>query len=292
MTGLMTRRGCFISATYGADLTKLQRVLDNLGVAWEWALADSSDKPILPSVVSAIKRTDFVIGVLQDGKPTGNVLFELGIAVGLGKPRLLLRIGPAETPNQLGTSAVLDSDLNNAELLAFQVDLFLRSLDSKSTLKRKHQTISQSPKPVQDTAAPGLFGSALEQAVAAAITRSNGRVTIPSRVGHERTPDLLMWMPHLDSELFNPAAIEVVGTLKVPDLPKLQLQFVSFLQTSGVRCGLIVVNSVLGEKELQRLTPIPWIFTITLADFKARLHSGDLGLWARHERNRLAHGVR
>jgi hypothetical protein len=263
-----------------------------LGVAWEWALSESSDKPILPSVVSAIKRTDFVIGVLQDDKPTGNVLFEIGIAVGLGKPRLLLRIGRAETPNQLGTSAVLDSDLTNAELLSFQVDLFLRSLDSKSASKRKHPTISQSPKPVQDMAAPGLFGSALEQAVAAAITRSGGRVTIPSRVGHERAPDLLMWMSHLDSELFNPAAIEVVGTVKVPELSRLHMQFASFLQTSGVRCGLIVVNSVLGEKELQRLTPIPWIFTITLAEFKARLGSGDLGRWARHERNRLAHGVR
>jgi hypothetical protein len=292
MTGRKTRRGCFISATYGVDLTELQHVLDDLGVVWEWALSDSSDKPILPSVVSAIKRTDFVIGVLQDGQLTGNVLFELGIAVGLGKPRLLLRIGPAELPNQLGTSAVFDSDLTDPKLLAFQVDLFLRSLDSRLPLKRKHQSMSQTKKPVQDMAAPDLLGSALEQSVAAAITRRGGRVTIPSRVGHERTPDLLMWMPHLDSELFNPAAIEVVGTPKVPDLSRLQLQFASFLESSGLRCGLIVVKSALGEKELQRLTPIPWIFTITLSDFEDKLDSGDLGRWARHERNRLAHGVR
>jgi len=37
-----------------------------------------------------------------------------------------------------------------------------------------------------------------------------------------------MWMPQLDSELFNPAAIEVVGINPTPDLAALQLQFASF----------------------------------------------------------------
>lgn len=292
MTGLSTKRGCFISATYGADLSDLQRVLDDLGVAWQWALSDRSDQPILASVVSAIKRSDFVIGVLQYGKPTGNVLFELGIAVGLSKPRLLLKIGSADVPDELGTSAVFESDLKDPDLLVFQVDLFLQSLNSRPPLKRKHHSLPQTKKLISDVAAPDLFGSALEQSVAAAIARNGGRVTIPSRLGHERTPDLLMWMPQLDHELFNPAAIEVVGTKKATDLRKLQLQFANFLHSSGVRCGLIVVNSVLGEKELQKLPPIPWVFTITFSDFKAKLASGELGRWAKHERNRLAHGVR
>jgi hypothetical protein len=261
-------------------------------VAWEWALSDTPDEPILPSVVSAIKRSDFVIGVLQESRASGNVLFELGIAVGLGRPRLLLRIGTVELPSELGTSAVFDSNLTDPKLLEFHVDLFSRSLDSRLPLKRKPQSASQGKLSVQDIEAPNLFGSALEQSVAAAIVRSGGRVTIPSRVGHERTPDLLMWMPQLDSELFNPAAIEVVGINPTPDLAALQLQFASFLQSSGVRCGLIVVNSISKEKELQKLAPIPWIFALTLPDFKAKLISGDLGRWAKHERNRLAHGVR
>lgn len=292
MTLLKTRRRCFISAAYGTDLTTLQHALDDLGVAWEWTLSDAPDQPILPSVVSAIKRSDFVIGVLQERQPAGNVLFELGIAVGLGRPRLLLRVGTVELPTELGTSAVFDSNLTDRKLLEFHVDLFSRSLDTRLPPKRKPQSLKQGKKSVQHVPAPNLFGSALEQSVAAAIVGSGGRVTVPSRVGHERTPDLLMWMPQLDSELFNPAAIEVVGTTSTANLAALQLQFASFLQSSGIRCGLIVVNSISREKELQRLTPIPWIFALTLTDFKAKLKSGDLGRWARHERNRLAHGVR
>lgn len=291
MTRLKIKRRCFISAAYGTDLTKLQYALDDLGVAWEWALSDALNEPILPSVVSAIKRSDFVIGVLQESRPVGNVLFELGIAVGLGRPRLLLRIGTVELPTELGMSAAFDSNLTDRKLLEFHVDLFSRSLDSRLSRKRKPQSMP-GKKSIQDIASPNLFGSALEQAVAAAIVGSGGRVTVPSRDGHERTPDFLMWMPQLDNELFNPAAIEVVGSNKTPNLAVLQLQFSSFLQSSGLRCGLIVVNSVSREKELQRLDPIPWIFALTLSEFKAKLKSGDLGRWAKHERNRLAHGVR
>jgi len=292
MKTLKTKRRCFISAAYGTDLTALQNVLDNLGVAWEWALSGAQDKAILPSVVSAIKRSHFVIGVLQENRPTGSVLFELGMAVGLGKPRLILSIGKAELPTEMGTSAVFESNLRDPSLLEFQIDLFSRSLDSRLPLRRRPQSQAQGRKPVQDLPAPRLFGSALEQSVAAAIVRSGGRVTVPLRVEHERTPDLLMWIPELESELFNPAAIEVVGNATTSNLAALQLQFASFLQSSGVRCGLIVVNSISREKELQRLAPMPWIFTLTLHDFKAKLNSGDLGRWAKRERNRLAHGVR
>jgi hypothetical protein len=292
MTSSTTKRKCFISAAYGTDLTTLQHVLDALGVAWEWGLSDAPDEPILPAVVSAIRRSDFVIGVLQESRPAGSVLFELGIAAGLGRPRLLLRIGTVELPTELGTSAVFDSNLADGKLLEFHIDLFSRSLDGRLPLKRKPQSSNPRKKFVQDVAAPKLFGSALEQSIAAAIVRSGGRVTIPSRVGHERTPDLLMWMPQLDSELFNPAAIEVVGLNLASNLAALQKQFASFLQSSGVRCGLIVVNSISREKELQRLTPIPWIFVLTLPEFKSKLESGELGRWAKHERNRLAHGAR
>lgn len=292
MTETRAVRKCFISAGYGAQLKELQGVLDHLNVVWEWARSAPSEPSILNSVVSAIRGADFIIGVLQEGQLMGNVLVELGIAVGLGKPMLLLKTGDAELPSELNQSAVFDTDLMDRKLLEFHIDLFLRSMDGRSKPKRSTKTLPTNKRPSKNTPAPDLFGSALEQSVAAAITTHGGRVTIPSKSGQERTPDLLMWMPQLDSELFNPAAIEAVSSKSSANLEKLQLQFASFLQSSGLRCGLIVVNSIAREKELRKLPPIPWIFWLTLHEFKARLASGDLGRWAKNERNRLAHGVR
>jgi hypothetical protein len=139
---------------------------------------------------------------------------------------------------------------------------------------------------------PERFESAFEQSVAAAINRAGGRVTIPPRTGQERIPDLLMWLPQLDKDLFNPAAVEVVGDAKHADLETLQERLASFIRSTGLRCGLIVVNSISLERKIRQLSPIPYIFALTLHELKSKLDSSELAIWLKHERNRLAHGVR
>jgi predicted nucleotide-binding protein len=94
----MSKRKCFISAAYGEELKMLQRVLDRLDVAWEWAVSTSVSQPILNSVVEAIKKTNFVVGVLNDRSPRENVMLELGMAIGLGKPLLLFKAGQTVVP--------------------------------------------------------------------------------------------------------------------------------------------------------------------------------------------------
>jgi hypothetical protein len=96
-------------------------------------------------------------------------------------------------PSELFGHTTFNTDLTDSNLLAFQLDVFLESLESHGRAKR---TVSFPPSTMpNDVPPPHLFGSALEQSVAAAITRSGGRITIPSPLSNERTPDLLMWLP-------------------------------------------------------------------------------------------------
>jgi len=270
----------------------LQRVLDRLDVDWEWAMSTSASQPVLNSVVEAIRKTNFVVGVLNDRTPRENVMLELGMAIGLGKPILLLKVGETVVPSELSGFSLLATDLEDERLLSFQVDLFLRSLEGKPSSKRTFPFSAPSSTEVDDlTPLPGLFESAFEQSVAAAINKAGGRVTIPSPTGQERTPDLLMWLPQLDKDLFNPAAIEVVGSKQV-DLKAVQQRLASFIRSTGLRSGLIVVNSTSLERKVRQLTPIPYIFVLTLHELKSKLSSSELAVWLKHERNRLAHGAR
>jgi len=222
-------------------LTVLQGVLDGLGVAWEWAISTSASQAILNSVVEAIKKSDFVVGVLHDRDPRENVMLELGMDIGIGKPLLLLKAGETVVPSELSGFSLLATDLGDEKLLSFQLDLFLRSLEGKPSSKRAFAFPAQSAARIDASPPPELFESALEQSVAAAITKAGGRVTIPSRTGKERTPDLLMWLPQIDKDLFNPAAIEVVGDVSHADLETMQRRLASFIRSAGLRCGLIVV---------------------------------------------------
>lgn len=292
----MGKRRCFISAAYGDRLDVLQRVLDHLEVTWEWATSASLYQPTLDTVVDAISKADFVIGVLHD-LARENVLLELGMAIGLNKPLMLLKAGESALPSDLSNFPHFATDLQDKKLLSFQLDLFIRGLEGKPRAKRTFPFASAGTSKLYDEPPPELFESALEQSVAAAINRAGGRVTIPTHGGRERIPDLLipdllMWLPQLDKDLLNPAAIEVANRAKLADLDSLQRRLASFIRSSGLRCGLIVVNSLSLERDLHKLPPIPYIFIISLSELKAKLETSELAVWLKKERNRLAHGVR
>ncbi len=289
----MNIRRCFISAAYGANLGVLQRVLDQNQIAWQWAKTIPSQKPLLASIIDAIRKSDFVIGIMHGNDPSANIMLELGIAIGHDLPILLLATERNSIPFNLNSLSHFETELQNEKLMSFQLDLFLRSLTTK---KRSQRTLTsrstRSSIHVKDKSTPVHFDSLLEQRVATAIQRAGGRVTIPSHFRREITPDFLMWLPQQDKELFNPAAVEVKTRIRVNDLLSLQIKLAEFVRDSNMGCGLIVVNTINLESTFARLHPIPYAFVISLREFKLKLERAELAPWLKRERNRLVHGVR
>jgi hypothetical protein len=286
----MRKRRCFISAAYGERLSALQRVLDDFEVNWDWARSVPLNQPTLRIVLDAISRADFVIGVLDNLAPRENVLLELGMGIGLRKPVVLLRSGEAVIPSDLSDFPSFATDLEDGKLLSFQLDLFIRGLEKKGSAKRTFPFTSSKGHHLEDEPPPSRFASAIEQSVAAAITRAGGRVTVPARTGRQMTPDLLMWLPQLDPDLLNPAAIEIATRETGSEF--LQQKLAEFVRSSGLRCGLIVANSISLERELRKRPPIPYIFVLSLNELRSKLEGSELSLWLKKERNRLAHGGR
>ncbi len=289
----MARRKCFISARYGLDLSALQQALQQNEVEWQWAEGSPVGTSIMESITNAINSADFVVGVISEEFINPNVALEIGYALGRGVPVVLLATGISAIPFDVAAFRHLKTDLDDPKLLSFQIDLLLRSFETPKRAKRSFSPPPSSPVGiVVGKPAPKLFGSALEQTIAAAIISSGGRVTVPDASSGERAADLLMWLPEQEKELFNPAAIVAKKAIGLQDLPGAQKRLGDFVRSSGLGCGLIVVNSVALARNLSRIQPFPYVFLISLPEFKDKLGKGELASWVRQERNRLAHGVR
>src|SRR5688572_28966776 len=80
---------CFISAPVGIDLGVLPQLLGERKIAWNWA---SNDFPVDGRFTIGIQKCDFAIGILDGSRYDFNVIYEVGVAEGLGKPVLLIAL--------------------------------------------------------------------------------------------------------------------------------------------------------------------------------------------------------
>lgn len=88
----------FISAPAGMNLRRLMAELRRRGVS-PYVLSDVAPlgASIMQSLQQAIDTADFVLVVLGTAESRQNVLFEAGMAVGRGKPVVVI-VDPGEAP--------------------------------------------------------------------------------------------------------------------------------------------------------------------------------------------------
>jgi hypothetical protein len=104
--------GCFIIAPPGQLSDLLREQLNQEGVLC--LRLDATDSSWQPSVqvTSLIERADFVAAILE-GEPSPNLYFELGLAMGKGKPVLVFNDN-SKVPSALSSSTtVLTSAIRN-----------------------------------------------------------------------------------------------------------------------------------------------------------------------------------
>lgn len=142
MVGMSSERGsesqlnCFIIAPQGSLSDLLQQQLNQEGVLC--LRLDLSNPPWLPSVqvTSLIDRADFIAAVI-DGSPSPNLYFELGLAMGKGKPLLLFSDNSKVTSALASATTVLTSAIRNDSWRDLR-RAFLRTLQPTSPgTKRK-----------------------------------------------------------------------------------------------------------------------------------------------------------
>jgi hypothetical protein len=295
-------KSCFISAPFGANLGRLPNVLDQAGIHWEWAKShDVAYSERLPGDLrKIIRNVDFLLAVLFDTPADANTMFEVGVAVGVGKPVFLVLAAEGPLPFTLQSFQHVRVPLNDEKILAFHLDLLIRSIERGfrypvSLGQKRGGSRIGFGKPVVHGRRPS---DELEAEVVDLIEDAGGRVLLqPNRAEGAETkfaPDILFWLPTPDAELLNPAVLEFKSyPLSRSKLNELEQQLFAFLQNTGVRTGLIIGRAVEAKPPVGfGGSPALNVFFLDYDKFRQLLKSGQLANHLRHERNRAAHGLR
>lgn len=297
-------KSCFVSAPFGANLGALTRVLDRADIQWEWARSnlDSSDR-LSGDLRKIIRGLDFVIGVIIGGSDSDNIMFEVGLAVGMGKPVLLIVADQRRVPSDLASIPSVQASLDDEKALALHLDLLIRSsrqghrypISGKSgtNLAAQLNNFELGARVRYDTKP----NSALEGELVAIVEQAGGRALLHPRLEGETRqfiPDMLFWLPAADAELLNPAIVELKGQLPAPkQLLAAEEQLLLFLKQTGVRTGLLIVQGLGQESRAQfRGNPSLNVFRLDFEQFRRLITRGQLASYLHQERNRAAHGLR
>lgn len=280
-------RKCFISAEFGVPLNDVQDALQENDVDWQWSSSVSSNPSLVDSTIASIRSSDFQLTIVDAGPINADVMLEMGIAIGLGKPVLLLT-----TPNSAKFSdkdfvAHFETNLRDKSLLSLQIELFLKSAKNLRAKRapKKHAPVTQTPR------SHPKFDSNLEASIATSISLSGGSFTVPDRKkGAKYIPDLLMWMPSQDADLFNPAAIEVKGSFDRIEIKNTAQSLKEFIENSSMSCGLVVYEDGPISPEQQSAEVDPRIFFFRKDIFTNLLEKGHLSRAIFEQRNRRSLG--
>jgi hypothetical protein len=216
---------CFISAPLGVDTRPLREALSERGVT-VWDAADILTGSRVPQTIKdAIADVDFVCAVIPAGADAGNVYFELGLAVGADRPRLLFVETKIDLPFALRGQVQARASLNNVEALRFHLDAFLKNAGKGG---KDQEPVQDAGDPIPN---PATIASALDQLVAwetrgplpqerelvdflADVFEAAGYVlsTGPMSLGQrDFRPDLAVWIDELQSTIGNPLIVEVAS---------------------------------------------------------------------------------
>lgn len=254
-------------------------------ITWNW----SEDTPTGTRYASLIQRCDFAIAILDGSQSDQRVLYEVGLAEGLGKPVFIIATSKRVGSIARSLFAFADVKLTDRDALAFHLDAFLSTPHEKIFERARLSSTPRSLEPKEPKLPTEKFHSKLEARVYAAIVEAGGSAIVePEAEKSGIRPDLLMWLGSQDAELFDPAAIEIRTRLEAADARRVEGQLLDFMHAAGISSGILITE----QEPPQKRRPIsPYVFWLSVDQFIALAKSAKLGQHIRSLRNRAAHGA-
>src|SRR5258705_5254328 len=250
-------------------------------------------------LISQLHRSTFVVAVLSGPHP-GPVLFELGVALGIGKSVFVVAADRDRlAPSLLALPYVVASPADG-ETLSFHLEPFIANLTntpeatSTSVLKRNLATVADEERAPRPRAAPQKSkrppspdGLTAETRVITAFHRVGATVSVGPEVGPDARADMIIWLPEDDLSIAGPALVEVKTNLSGhPPQAALQ-QTLSLLEKSHLRTGLIITGQQ-GARSSAYLLRGSYIYVLSVDELERLAFSGGLVRELRRVRNKVA----
>jgi restriction endonuclease len=141
--GQSSARICFITVPVDTDVSPVTKSLKSRGI--ECTRRDRFDwSTTLDTLTDLIRNSDFVCAFSPSTLPP-NLLFEIGIAIGMRKPIFMVLPKDARLPEDLRSIDSISADQWKAEIIEPHLDAFLETLPKKSPRgsQRKKRTVGR-----------------------------------------------------------------------------------------------------------------------------------------------------
>lgn len=299
-------RSVFLSAPSTADVSTIRRLLEEEGVraitAEELVDLGQTQREVL---TEAIGNSDRMIAVVPDLPDHSNVLFELGLGIGLGKNVLLITGRNSNSAPDLMGIPFLRAGLDDEAALRFGLMHFLREDHGA----KPHRKASSARGPNAETAPIEKLATRLVDAYRGARTnshddmvrivesalRASGAEVVNSTLSNGssvlRHVDLGVWTNDFLPWTDKPIVVEVKRHIDDPSAArKVCLQLQEFASASAAAWGLLVYGTVseLADAEIRRHA----ILAIPLEELLVRLQRSSLGEVLFRLRNEVVHTIR
>jgi hypothetical protein len=213
---------CFISAGHGAERSQLRKRLEDRKVTcFSLDRIEASSGPTV-SVQSLIQRSDFVAAILPSSF-SPNIAFELGMALGLGKPLLLFAHRASSVPFDLASMNILQIDRLDQTKWDDYIEAFLRTIPrpkigTKRSSTRNEAHSSRRWKEIRTELDRLLAdpGPSFEREFESLVQRGfkQGGFSLTSSPGPDFGADFALASPKLIEAFSLPVLIEVKNNLR------------------------------------------------------------------------------
>ncbi len=293
---------CFISAPAEKGTSSLRRILGRLGVqsidAFDFEIGDS----ISASVKSKIRASDFAIVVLSE--QNSNVLYELGICEGLGKPVFLLVEDSYNTPPFVSNYIYLRASLDNESLLIISLENFIAQLRKnktalrgrkKSFVDKKNETSSVTRNYLSQIDRLRSQGQPTE--IEESVRRLFKELSISIETISDRSKDVgvdfAIWADKLSNTIGSLVLVELkYGSLNERKIQSAERQLQTYLERSEAKAGILLYLDREGKRFKENFTFTPLILRYDLEDFIKQINISSFEDAVLSKRNKMVHGIK
>lgn len=267
---------CFLLGVPGQQLERVRKRLEQKGIICFSSSFVTSAGSVSESLFALISRLDFTCALFPQ-QPPANLMFELGIAVGLKKPVLLIAKEPNELPFDIAFLRFIRYNKLNSELFDDFLDSLLRSLPRVPTklLGKRARAPKKALSALREKILflnheHGLRKGQLFEETVEQIFRATdfSVVTAPSQ---DSGVDFAIWSPELKDVFGLPILVQVKSNFDWGKDRQLVRRLAEMVRNERGSMGLIVsLVSAKAVPETQSKLPVVSILIDELIDWLER----------------------
>ena len=293
------KKTCFISAPFGFDASSLIEALEERDIVSMRADDLEAGESILDRVQQEIRRSDLVCIVLPQGYGQDNLMFETGLALGSGRPVLVLASPDVDLPFELGELTYVRAPLSDKQFLgSASTPISWKSSRGRRIRKPPTTTLKRLDKEdaegflraLRDQG--GISHDQLVQIVTDVFRKVGILASAEPVLGMGERPDVAIWNDETQSIFGNPILVEIKsGRLSQSGIDESYHRFSQSLIRAKVRLGILIYRDLAGLKFRIAATHLPLVICLSIEELIDSLRLGTFTQTLIAFRNRAMQGV-